>query len=228
MTRVASSRSCTSTTWCGARSSCEYCLAAPTRLDIAADRVLDLAHEQLGFDRVGDPAHGRLEVAGPTAVSTSLSHGDVDAAGDQRGREVPGADDAVRLEPVADRVLGVVGLHRAASLGAVAARLTAVSCSSTRRASGGRRAGRRRSCASLCRMPATRSRSTEVARTAAAAGLLSSWVSPADSAPSASSRSRSPTSVWLFRMPKKRPSSMCIAIGNQRCIAPAKSSAGSA
>ena len=31
---------------------------------------------------------------------------------------------------------------------------------------------------SLCRMPATRSRRDEVARTAAAAGLFSSWVKP--------------------------------------------------
>ena len=42
-------------------------------------------------------------------------------------------------------------------------------------------------------MPATRSRSDDVARTAAAAGLFSSWVRPADSEPSASSRSRWPT-----------------------------------
>ncbi len=48
--------------------------------------------------------------------------------------------------------------------------------------------------ASLCRMPSTRSRSATVARPAAAAGLLSSWVSPAESLPSASSRSRSPSS----------------------------------
>ena len=44
--------------------------------------------------------------------------------------------------------------------------------------------------ASLCRIPATRSRRVAVARVAAAAGLLSSCVSPADSDPSASSRSR--------------------------------------
>ena len=30
---VLSSSSCTSTTWYGARSSCEYCLAAPTRVE---------------------------------------------------------------------------------------------------------------------------------------------------------------------------------------------------
>ena len=40
---------------------------------------------------------------------------------------------------------------------------------------------RRRSSPSLRRMPATRSRSAAVARTAAAAGLFSSWVRPADS-----------------------------------------------
>ena len=31
---VLDSRSCTSTTWNGARSSCEYCLAAPTSVEI--------------------------------------------------------------------------------------------------------------------------------------------------------------------------------------------------
>ena len=46
---------------------------------------------------------------------------------------------------------------------------------------------------SLPRIPETRSRRLAVARTAAAAGLLSSWVRPAVSEPSASSRSRWPT-----------------------------------
>lgn len=76
-------------------------------------------------------------------------------------------------------------------------------------------------------MAATRSRSTDVARTAAAAGLFSSWVRPADSEPRASSRSRSPTMVCVLRMPMNRPSSRCIAIGNQDRTASAKSSAGS-
>ena len=53
-----------------------------------------------------------------------------------------------------------------------------------------------------------------MARTAAAAGLFSSWVSPADNRPSDSSRSRCPMMAWLERKPMVRPSSRCIAIGN--------------
>ena len=55
--------------------------------------------------------------------------------------------------------------------------------------------------ASLCRMPATRFRSAAVALTAAEAGLFSSWVSPADSEPSASNRSRWPITSLEFLIP---------------------------
>ena len=68
------------------------------------------------------------------------------------------------------------------------------------------------------RIRETRSRSDAVARTAAAAGLLSSWVSPADRRPSDSSRSRWPTAAWLDRIPIVSPSSRCMAIGNQARI----------
>jgi len=54
-------------------------------------------------------------------------------------------------------------------------------------------------------MAATRSRSVAVARTAADAGLFSSWVSPADSDPSASRRSRWPIASWVFFWPKTSP-----------------------
>jgi hypothetical protein len=82
--------------------------------------------------------------------------------------------------------------------------------------------------ASLARKPATLSRSASAARPAAAAGLFSSWVSPADSLPSASSRSRS-ASTWLPRfMPSRKPSSRCTAIGYQRENSAANSRAGSA
>ena len=67
---------------------------------------------------------------------------------------------------------------------------------------------------SLCRIPATRSRSAAVALTAAAAGLFSSCVRPADSEPSASSRSRWPMTCWAFWKLKNSPSSRCSAIGN--------------
>ncbi|CAM5725042.1 hypothetical protein SHIRM173S_04300 [Streptomyces hirsutus] len=81
--------------------------------------------------------------------------------------------------------------------------------------------------ASLCRILATRSRSVAVARTAAAAGLLSSWVSPADNDPSASSRSRCPTAAWVLFAPKNSPSSRCTAIGNHSRMMSANVSAGS-
>ena len=77
-------------------------------------------------------------------------------------------------------------------------------------------------------MPATRSRSDSVARMAAAAGLLSSWVSPAESEPSASSRSRSPIAVDERCMPTKRPATRCIAIGNHSRSFSDQTAAGSA
>ena len=82
--------------------------------------------------------------------------------------------------------------------------------------------------ASLCRIPATRSRSDSVARTAAAAGLLSSWVSPAESDPSASSRSRSPTALDVRCMPVYSPATRCIGIGNHSRSTSAHVEAGSA
>ncbi len=71
------------------------------------------------------------------------------------------------------------------------------------------------SIASFDRIPATRCRSVAAARTAAAAGLFSSWVSPADKEPRASNRSRSPTVSLVRRMPITKPSIRCTAIGNQ-------------
>ena len=80
---------------------------------------------------------------------------------------------------------------------------------------------------SFCRIPATRSRRLEVARTAAAAGLLSSWVRPAVSEPSASSRSRWPIASLVRWLPKNRPSSRCTGIGNHSFMICAKQSAPS-
>ena len=77
-------------------------------------------------------------------------------------------------------------------------------------------------------MPAKRSRSASVARAAAAAGLFSSWVSPAVSLPSASSRSRCPTSSAEFRWPTNMPSSRCTAIGYHSRKTAANGPAGSA
>ena len=84
------------------------------------------------------------------------------------------------------------------------------------------------SSASLRRMPAMRSRSDAVARTAAAAGLFSSCVSPAVSEPRATSFSRCPTTICEFRCARSMPSMRCMAIGNQRRSCGANSSAGSA
>ena len=80
---------------------------------------------------------------------------------------------------------------------------------------------------SLCRIPATRSRSAEVALTAAAAGLFSSWVRPADSEPRASSRSRWLTACWATLLPKNAPSSRCTGSGYQSVINCAKHAASS-
>jgi len=57
--------------------------------------------------------------------------------------------------------------------------------------------------------------------------LFSSWVSPADSEPSASSRSRWLIACWIVLLPKNSPSSRCTAIGNQSLTIRAKSSAAS-
>jgi hypothetical protein len=84
------------------------------------------------------------------------------------------------------------------------------------------------SIASLCRMPANRSRSVSDARTAAAAGLFSSWVSPAVSLPSASSRSRWAISSSELRMPVNMPCSRWTAIGYHCWNFAANSGAGSA
>jgi hypothetical protein len=80
---------------------------------------------------------------------------------------------------------------------------------------------------SLWRMPATRSRSAVAARTAAVAGLFSSCIRPAVSEPSAVSRSRSPMTAWVLRIPKKSPSSRWMAIGNHPRTRSPNSSAGS-
>ena len=127
-----SSSSCTSTTWYGARSICEYCLAAPTSVEIRVVESLDLVHQQLGLDGVGQPADGALEQspsAHASATRSSQSTSSPAATNDRR--ELPAAGDAVVVEPVAELVLAVGGLHRRSASGALATRSTASSCSST-------------------------------------------------------------------------------------------------
>ena len=113
------------------------------------------------------------------------------------------------------------------SSGALALRSIASSCAVASRTSTSGSTWPEASALSLCRIFATRSRSDEVARTAAAAGLFSSCVSPADRRPRESSRSRSPMIELLRRMPRYRPSSRCIAIGNQPRMAVPRSSESS-
>ncbi len=100
---------------------------------------------------------------------------------------------------------------------AEAALATWAATSSCRRTSARRASGvtvPSASIASFWRMPATRCRSSEAARTVAAAGLFSWWVSPADSWPSASSFSRLSMIRRVRSCPTAIPSSRWTAIGN--------------
>ena len=184
-------------------------------------RVLDLVHQQLGLDRVVQPAHAppsrsrRARRRRPaSSQSTSSPACDEASARAPSRRVTPWSSSQSPSSSSAS-----AGLHRAERrrLGHPLDRLLLQL--DQRRAARPVELARRRSWPSLCRIPATRSRSAAVARTAAAAGLFSSWVSPADSDPSASSRSRWPIDRrWLLRMPKNSPSSRCIAIGNHSRI----------
>ena len=129
---MASSRSCTSTIWCGARSSCEYCLAAPTRPEIRVTASSISSISSSVSTRVGEPAHRRLEVvradrAGDLRPATSASSPPATSVGAMSQR----AGDVVVLQPVAELVLGVAGLPSGSACGALATRSTASSCSST-------------------------------------------------------------------------------------------------
>ena len=75
-------------------------------------RVIDLAHEQLGVDRVGEPPDGGFEIVAAHRRGDLIEPFHVYAASDQRAGKVPPARDVVLLEPVAERILGVAGLHR--------------------------------------------------------------------------------------------------------------------
>ena len=221
------SRSCTSIRWCGARSIWEYCLAAPTRVEIRVDASVDLAHQLLGLERVGQPAHRALErLGGDRGRHASPGTSTSSAARDEDRRQRPSR--RRRRAPPASRRARPRASE--ASIGESCRRASAAarprsSCSVDQRLSS--------AVVDLCRRPASPAcaasrrparRSAAVARTAAAAGLFSSWVRPADSAPSASSRSRCRRSRCAVRMPRNRPSSRCIAIGNHCCISVAKSS----
>ncbi len=74
--------------------------------------VLDLVHEQLGFDRVVQPADGTLTYRVGDAARDLLQPGQVQTSLDEGRGEIPSAGDTVIVEPVGDRVLPVAGLQR--------------------------------------------------------------------------------------------------------------------
>jgi hypothetical protein len=87
-------------------------LGGPDQRGDTGDRVVDLPHEQFGFDRVREPSDGRLEVRLAERAGDLVQPRRVDAPGDEGRGEVPAAHDVVVVQPVAERVLGVGGRHR--------------------------------------------------------------------------------------------------------------------
>ena len=108
----------------GARSMCEYCLAAADQRRDAGHRVGDLAEQQLGLQRVGQPAHGPVEQLRRRARRRACRGTPVVVpAADEDRRELPGAGDAVLVEPVGELVLALGLLAAAVSSGADGDRL---------------------------------------------------------------------------------------------------------
>ena len=132
-------------------------------------RVLDLVDQQLGLDRVVSASAARWAARSRrTAAVTLASQAVSRPACDERRGELPAAGDALVVQPVGELVLGVRRLHRAQRRAPWPPARRPRSCSST---SGLQRVrveyGPAAISRSLCRIPATRSRSAEVARTAA-------------------------------------------------------------
>ena len=131
MTSVLSRPSWTSTSWYGARSSWEYCLAAPTRVGDPGGRVLDLVHQQLGLERVGEPAQAAVEVLRRRTVSRDLSSQSTSTPAATRVGAIsqpPAMPWSSSQSPSSSSAsLASIG----ESLGALATRSTASSCSST-------------------------------------------------------------------------------------------------
>ena len=79
--------------WWAARSICEYCLAAPTSVEIRVRGVLDLDHQLFGLQRVGDPVR---------CPSGSSSGGTVSATSSSQSAFTPAATKAgARSQPSA-------------------------------------------------------------------------------------------------------------------------------
>ena len=74
--------------------------------------VQDLAQQALGLHRVGEPADRALQRVLPGRREHGLHVLDAQPTGDEHRREVPAAADVVAVEPVAELVLEVRGLHR--------------------------------------------------------------------------------------------------------------------
>ena len=183
-----SRRSWTSIAWYGARSICEYCLAATTRVDT---RLVEswISLMSSSMSSVAEPADGAPGGRSPRAATWSRKASSSPAWTNAGASSQPSSTRGRRTSRPA-------GLRGRLPPGARACEAVATPA---RGASLAGRAGleRVRSWRGASR-PAvarswSRSRSASVARTAAAAGLLSSWVSPAESEPRASSRSRCST-----------------------------------
>ena len=152
--------------WCGARSICEYCLAASTSVEMRVTESVDLGHQLLGLEGVA-----RASAAPPSSSSRRRRRGDlvqelgVDAGRDEHRGQLPAAADAVRRPASRVSSSSRVGrLHRG-QLGRVGGRLDGLAPALDERSSSfGSSSCRAASIASLCRMPATRSRSAAVAR----------------------------------------------------------------
>ena len=174
--------------------------------------------------RVGQPAQRRPRAcpAGALRRAGRGTSGVVPAA-TKTGASSQASADAVLLQPVGQLVLALAtppsGSARARPR--PPARPPPGRRRAARAAAG--RSPRAPASPACAASPATRSRRAALARTAAAAGLFSSWVRPAVSAPRASSCWRWPTICWELRMPKNRPSSRWMAIGNHSRTASPKS-----
>ena len=163
MTSVLLSPSWMSTRSYGARSMCEYCLAAATSDGDPGHGVGDLAEQQLGLQRVGQPADAALQqIRRGDRAATSSRNSVVVPAATKIGASSQAPLIAVLLEPVASsssrsRLLDGRQLGRGRDaldrfLLDVDEQLEQLGRSSSSCAS----------IASLCRMPATRSRSAAV------------------------------------------------------------------
>ena len=228
-----SSSSWTSTTWSGARPICEYCLAAPTRAEIRLGRVLDLVHQRLGLERVGEPADRTLEhLVGPDARRDHVQPRRSPAPPRRSSARAPsrrrcrGRPSTRRGRPPGRRPPSRSGRRR--TRGCAASAATAFSCRWMICASCSRSYGPEAMSASLCRIPATRSRSVGGRPRRGGRRVVQLVRQPGRQRP----QRQQPLALPDRRPassagPKNRPSSRWTAIGNQSFMNVAKSAAAS-